>query len=225
MNDKEFEQKIATDKETAITRKRNAAIAKLTRQAGSRYRLARIKTFELGKDKHTAKKTLIRDRAQKWAENYRRTADNGNLIFLGTVGTGKDHLAYAVVGYLTQQFGELAEWVNGRDMFGKFRDRIDDDRGNSEEVLIRWYSRPEILVITDPIQGELDLTDYQTDVLYRIIDDRCRNEKSTIVTANIENPEKAQGRFGAATWDRLQQGGVILLCRWPSKRELTEVVG
>jgi len=214
-----------TDFEKAkVYRDRMKALDRLTQQAGSRYEYSRLSSYEVGDDRFAESRSRVRDRLREWLDAFDHGEENGNLLFLGPVGTGKDHLAYSACRALLLKVGSTVEWVNGRDLVGSFRDRIDDASRRTESQLIAEFARPQVLTISDPLPVVGELSNYQADILYRIIDARSRNVRSTIVTVNVVDDAEGDKRLGVATWDRLQENAISFHCKWPSYRKKREVI-
>lgn len=143
-------------------------------------------------------------------------SDFPGLIFFGTVGTGKDHLMAAML-YTAAYSGVSCRWINGQELFGQFRDRM--DTGQREEDLLRVLCEPKILGISDPIPPVGDPSAWNTSQLYRLLDRRYRSLKKTWCSLNALSTEEADGKLSAPVFDRLREGAEIFPCFWPSWRE------
>jgi DNA replication protein DnaC len=139
------------------------------------------------------------------------------VIFFGTVGTGKDHLAAALL-YAATDAGCLCRYTNGRELFARFRATMGDDAAENERKLVDDFAAPAVLAISDPTPPGSDMTAWQHDVLYRIVDRRYSLMRSTWITANLTR-ETADAALTEPVWDRLQQGAEVFVCDWGSYRE------
>ena len=138
------------------------------------------------------------------------------LVLLGTVGTGKDHLLAALL-YAAARSGHSARWVNGQEVFGQFRDRI--DTGKADEQHFRELCAPAVLGISDPIPPVGQAGAWDLGNLYRLLDRRYRAMKATWVTINAQSADDADAKLSEPVFDRLRDGAEIVTCCWPSYRE------
>lgn len=179
----------------------------LVRSAGARYRVCTLENFECHHAQHKA--VLANVLAYVAADCPE------NLILYGPVGTGKDHLAFAVCREAIRS-GKTVRWINGQNWFGAVRDAMDTDK--SEASLIAELVRPDLLCLSDPLPPVGALTQFQATMLYRLIDARYSRGVPTVCTLNVANDAEADDRIGVATWDRLCHGAYKLRCQWPSYR-------
>jgi DNA replication protein DnaC len=138
------------------------------------------------------------------------------LIFYGPCGSGKDHLAIALL-YELARGGIKVRWLNGRDIFGAFRDRIDSRE--RDEDYFRSLCVPDVLAISDPLPPHGNVGDWNLENLYRLVDRRYRQRQSIWVTLNVATVEEADARLSAPVFDRLRHDAEIFGCFWPSFRE------
>ena len=198
--------------EKARTASRLAAFEKLL---GKRYAGCTLDNFEAGWPEQQAALTKLR----AYAGDIRANVDRGRgLVLFGPAGSGKDHLA-AAVGREAIIRGVTVSWRNGRDIFGAFRDAMDND--TSERSLFRELEAPEVLVLSDPIPPFGRLTEYQGDVLFRLVDSRYRQLKPTWATLNVCGGDEADNRIGAQIADRLRHDALAIFCDWPSYRKVS----
>lgn len=160
---------------------------------------------------------------EEWATTFpERAAAPNPLVLFGTCGTGKDHLIFAAANQVIHQNNVTAAWRNGRDLMGEVRDRISEDR--SESQFFNALEAPQILVISDPLPVIGNLSAHQADVLYRIIDGRYAAKKLTLMTLNVTGDADADSRLGVATWDRICHDAWKFECKWPSYRQPAKVL-
>jgi DNA replication protein DnaC len=118
-----------------------------------------------------------------YAESFvKATAKRGRgIVLLGSVGTGKTHLAAAMTMRLLEQ-GVAVVWVNFVEMMGAL-----SRRGGLEDYIDK-LSGADILVIDD-FGKEYNDSDEQEGIrirqgLYRIVNNRAERKKPIIVTMN-----------------------------------------
>src|SRR5262249_39787414 len=135
------------NKTANAARQREAALQRLEAQLGKRYSRdrTRLETFNVY---HPAQNEVI-DRLRKISEQWpERLLRGDGLLFYGSVGTGKDHLLAAML-YAAIERGAGCMWLNGQELYGRFRDLM--DTGEAEEGVIRRLAEPQVLAISDPI--------------------------------------------------------------------------
>lgn len=139
-----------------------------------------------------------------------------SLVLHGPKGTGKDHLAAAVIRPAFMA-GASARRVNGPDLQGMARD-VFSDRELTEGSLVERYAAVQWLWLSDPVCPGGDLTTHQAAILYRILDRRYNAMLPTIMTINATDLADAERRVGPAIIDRVRHGATIVQCAWPSFR-------
>lgn len=179
-----------------------------------RYFSAHVNNFVCKTPEQRAVVARIRQFAATLDEHIK--GGDGLLLF-GPPGTGKDHLmAYLI--HITVLNGTSVRWENGMDLFGDARDRMDDDR-KTERGLVESLASPRVLAISDPLPPFGGLTQYQSQLLYRIIERRSAALLSTWVTMNVKDAHEADKRLSAQTVDRLNGRALVIPCNWPSYRK------
>lgn len=190
----------------------------LRSEAGNRYIGCRLSSFKIHENKDVAtrqRKIVVELESYCKSLSERREKCEG-IVLYGPVGTGKDHLAFAVARAIVGSFGRV-RWVRGQDWFGSLRDGMDS--GTPESQTLNEMILPPWLVLSDPLPPAGSLTTYQTSMLFRAIDERYSSGRPTIVTINVADDSEADSRLGAAVWDRLCHGAWKLHCKWGSHRK------
>jgi len=140
---------------------------------------------------------------------------------MGSLGTGKDHLAAAMLYEAAQRFGIASRWVRGRATFQASRDAMANDR--SEEELLGPMMKAAILCISDPAPGAASLSSWNVDLLFRVIDDRYARRKPTWMTLNARDVTEAGQKLTPAVWERLRDQAEVIRCLWESRRREARV--
>ena len=185
---------------------------------GVRYESARLDNFELyGDEMQRAMQQQVLDAIGGYAKDMAEQIQAGNaIIAYGPPGTGKDHLLMALAHVAIEQHGFSVGFANVMDWFGDVRSTFG---GNGDEAdVVGRLKQPDILILSDPVPPEGDLTPFQKSTLYRVIDARYSARKSTWTTINVESPGEAEDRVGLQVIDRLADGGLSLHFNWPSNR-------
>lgn len=143
-------------------------------------------------------KTL--ERAYKTAFEYAKRFEKNkgeSLLFMGTPGTGKTHLAAAITNYVIREFGIPVK-------FGTFTDILESIKktfrsASDEEVIENLVSVP-LLVIDD--LGKERKSEWSNSILYTVINRRYEDYLPVIITTN-ETMETLKKNVGEATLSRL----------------------
>jgi DNA replication protein DnaC len=195
-------------------RERYERFKELKRSAGDRYRFCTLENFETARPQQ--------GKVIKALYDYLDADFPGSVILYGPVGTGKDHLAFAVC-FAAVKSGRTVKWINGQNFFGTVRDAMDTDR--SESSIIADLVRPNLLCLSDPLPPVGALTQHQATMLYRLVDARYSKGVPTICTVNVASDTEADERMGAATWDRLCHDAYKIACNWPTYRKPAKQIG
>jgi DNA replication protein DnaC len=196
---------------------RRYRLSQLEKDIGPRYsrELVTLESFKVYHKQQKAAIETVRFIAAQLADVVRR----GEAVLLfGACGTGKDHLLANLL-YRAVDAGFDCRYVVGAELQARIRDAMRDNSKTTVERIITEYTVPAVLAISDPFPRTGEATDWQTDVLSRIVDRRYRGRRSTWMTANLLTRDAADEAFTAPVWDRLQQSGHVIFCEWPSYRE------
>jgi DNA replication protein DnaC len=186
----------------------------LIQAIGSRYESCRLENFELSGE-FPGKAAAVEQLRRLAASVCEHVRAGGNMILYGPPGTGKDHLLVALLRAAI--FADLsADWMNGQDLFGELRDRIGSD--TSEERSVRKYCQADVLGISDPVPPRGQVSGYSATMLYRIVDRRYRELKSTWITVNVSDAAEATRELSGPVFDRLSDNCIAVFCNWPSYR-------
>lgn len=192
---------------------RNNAFIGLSKRLGRRYADCSFANYIVTNDKQQSALDRIMDFARHMPKRLRA---GGGVTLFGPPGVGKDHLVAALMYYAIFAHGFSVEWCNGLDLYGEIRERIEND--DSEQDLVRRYQQPLIFVVSDPIPPKGEVSRYNADVLYRIIDRRYRDCKSTWATMNVDGGDEAEDRLATNLVDRLRHNSLTIHCDWDSHR-------
>ncbi|MBN2258378.1 MAG: IS21-like element helper ATPase IstB, partial [Anaerolineaceae bacterium] len=143
-----------------------------------------------------------------------------SILFLGGNGVGKSHLAQSLAliacqsGYRTY-YTTCSELI--RDLNSGVYEKTLDKR-------MRKYINPELLLIDEMGHDRLELQVVkEAHLLFKVIDERYKQNKSLIFTTNIEEPDWAQVLGDpistSAILDRILHHSVIVKINGPSYRK------
>ena len=200
--------------------RRQRIVTEMISHAGKEFRNYTLNRYrDKTSDQRKAKSAVV----EWWQSFPERLERREGMVLYGPVGTGKDHLAFGAVAAAVMEFGCSAAYRNGRDLMAEMRDRIGGSR--HESSLIDGLAIPDVLIVSDPLPVRGELSDFQADFLYRLIDARSASGLVTVCTLNVADDEEADRRLGAATWDRLCDKAWKIACFWQSYRQPVRKVG
>lgn len=158
-------------------------------------------------------------RCREYAENFDQHWEAGrSLILLGTMGTGKTHLASAIIQTIIREDalgGASALYTTASDIIRSIKGTFGKSERSEAEVY-STLSGYDLLVI-DEI-GAQHGTDFEQQVIFEVINARYGRKLPTIVISNLSLPE-VRNLIGDRVIDRLcDNGGEVLLLRWKSVR-------
>lgn len=139
----------------------------------------------------------------------------GHQLFLyGSVGTGKDHLAFVALRAAARA-GYVVDWVEGLEVYERIAGAYAND--TSHNKIYAEYARPDVLCVSDPI-FTVNWTQPKQEALRKLVRRRYDQGKTTWVTCNVARLSQAEEIMGEDTFDRLRERCACIECRWPSYR-------
>lgn len=143
-----------------------------------------------------------------------------SILFIGDNGTGKSHLGQSL-GLLACQGGYKTYYTTCSELIN------DLNAGVFEKTLdkrMRKYINPQLLLIDEMGHDRLELQVVkEAHLLFKVIDERYKQNKSLIFTTNIEEPDWAQFLGDpistSAILDRIFHHSVIVRIKGPSYRK------
>lgn len=164
-----------------------------------------------------------------YAENFSRYADEGRgLIFFGDVGTGKSHLAAAIIQHIMKE-NHLGLYVTVSELVRLVRDTWNRDSESTERQIIRKFVYTDLLVIDEV--GKQYGTESEESILFDVLDGRYREKMPTVLMGNISTEVKPRPKFGdkqmndleyflgERTADRLREINTGVVFDWESYRK------
>ena len=155
-----------------------------------RFKNRKFDTFKTTKENKKAFET-----AKRYAEKY--PIENGlGLLITGTCGTGKTHLAVAILHALLEK-GCQGLFCTVPDLLAEIRRSYSADE---ESKKIKEIMRARFLVLDD--LGAEKTTDWVQEQLYMLINYRYEYELPTVITSNLNIGQLAQ-KIGERSASRL----------------------
>lgn len=154
----------------------------------------------------------VLERCKRYARSFGTLRKRGtSLVLCGRKGTGKNHLATAIMKVLLAD-GYSVLRVKAQQFLDAYWGRSYDQRDD----WIRELSLIDLLMIDE--LGRSSDTKGAQDAMFRLIDARSEEIRPTLITTNL-TADGLQQFLGEALYDRLKEGGGrILSLSWDSHR-------
>jgi DNA replication protein DnaC len=123
-------------------------------------------------------------------------------IIQGPVGTGKTHLAAALVSSLLGH-DVHAQMIFGPDLLETIRRTFNPETRDAAAMKLRWVNAAEVLVLDD--LGAERVTDFARDELTKLVNDRYVTQRAVVITTNLSLPELEERLGERRTASRLAE--------------------
>jgi DNA replication protein DnaC len=215
-------QGVSTDQQAELirneeNRRRSRLFTALSKQLGERYLPECVGLLQY-MVQHQGQQE-VKAYCEKLADRLDEVVRRGeSVVWMGPIGTGKDHLMASLLYVAVGKFGIECSWIDGQEWYSQTRDNI--KKKALEEEALRPLLRPGILAISDPVPpAGRDLGDWNATQLSRVIELRYRQMKPTWMTTNMASIDQLASRIGEPACDRLRDRGHFIKCQWPSFRK------
>ena len=121
------------------------------------------------------------------------------LLFMGSVGVGKTHLAIAVLRELIEKKGVTCLFYESGSLLKAIQDSYNPVSQTSEMRVLAPVYQAEVLVLDE--LGSTVPTNWVRDTLYQIINTRYNNKRLTIFTTNYLDEPRAAAEENSDTGD------------------------
>jgi DNA replication protein DnaC len=150
------------------------------------YRDASFDNFVLPRDNPIANEQLGRVllETKKYVREYPFGVRKPGLMFLGPTGTGKTHLAVAVLRTLAAK-GFEGRFYDYADLIQQIRAGFDPESG--EEGVFQSCLEVPVLLIDD--LGSHRVLDWIEDTVTAIVTRRCNHQRTLLITSNLPDPD------------------------------------
>lgn len=152
-----------------------------------------------------------------------------SLIFTGTVGTGKTHLACGIAHALLRS-GYTALFTTVGDLIRSLRDTWRKNSHRTESDVLDGYAAVDLLIL-DEVGVQAGSEDERR-LLFEVINRRYSHRLPLVVITNLplvaeqEGGATIQEYLGLRAFDRLREGGgKVVIFDWPSYRGKAGRVG
>ncbi|CAL4317705.1 ATP-binding protein [Buchnera aphidicola] len=171
-------------------------------------------SFENYQIKNEKQKKIVK-LSKQYAKNFHNSFKN--FIFLGTTGTGKNHLAAAIGNYLIEK-GKKILLITIADLMSNVKKTFNNNNKNfTEEKIIHYLSTVDLLIFDEiGIQTE---SKYEKIILHQIIKRRYSCKKPIGILSNLFFPELKK-ILGEQIIDRINtNNSLVLYFTWNSHRK------
>lgn len=142
--------------------------------------------------------------AMSYAEEFDDGVETGrSMIFCGTPGTGKTHLAIGIAHKIIPD-GYAAGFTSVMNAVRRVRETYRKESTETEREAIESFAKPHLLILDEV--GQQRGTDDEKVLLFDIINARYEEMRPTIVISNLDL-EGIRGYLGDRAFDRLREGG------------------
>lgn len=149
-------------------------------------------------------------------KNFHKIKETGSsLFYCGNYGTGKTHLAIAILSDLIHTGKVAGLYITTMRMIRDIRSSY-QDKTISEQTIIDKYVKTDLLVL-DEVGVQMG-TEAEKLLIYEVINGRYENYRPTILISNLTYKEMKE-YIGARSVDRLKnRDGHIIVMDWESWR-------
>jgi len=121
--------------------------------------------------------------AGRFVEEY--PLEKTGLLFTGTIGTGKTHLAVGVIQELVRSKGVPCRFCDYRELLKEIQNSYNPSVQTTELEILRPVFEAEVLVLDE--LGAVKPTEWVWDTVSHILNSRYNDKKTTIITSNFKN--------------------------------------
>ncbi|MGI4830460.1 MAG: ATP-binding protein [Janthinobacterium lividum] len=151
----------------------------------ARYEHCSIESFDPAYPSATRSLQTAFRTARKFVESYPiDTAGNG-LLFTGSIGVGKTHLAVGILQALVQERGATGLFYDYRDLLKQVQNTYSSRVHATESEILKPVFDAEVLILDE--LGAAKPTDWVWDTVAHILNTRYNDRRTTIITTNYAN--------------------------------------
>ena len=154
----------------------------------ARYRHCELGNFQCDADEQTQKSIRnARFLAGRFVEEY--PTDKTGLLFVGSVGVGKTHLAVGIIKDLIREKGIHCLFCDYRELLKSIQNSYNPQVQATEMEILRPVFDAEVLVLDE--LGAVRSTEWVFDTVNYVLNSRYNDNQTTIITTNFpDKPEQ-----------------------------------
>ena len=172
-----------------------------------RYEHCELSNFEF--DGPHANLLKARMAACKFVEEYHPAHDNTGLLFIGSIGVGKTHLAVGIIKELVTSKGIPCLFYDYRELLKQIQNSYNASVNATELEVLRPVFEAEVLVLDE--LGAVKPTEWVWDTVSLILNTRYNDNRTTIITTNYpdDQPRESNGNSEFARAQRSARGETL----------------
>lgn len=155
-----------------------------------RYRECTLDTFEIYHGANASLKKGLQN-ARQFVEAYPVDTGRKGLLFTGSIGVGKTHLAVGVLQRLVRERGAKGLFCDYRELLKKIQNSYNPEVRTTELELLQPVFSAEVLVLDD--LGAQKPNEWVWDTVALILNSRYNDKLSTIITTNYSDQPAGGG--------------------------------
>jgi DNA replication protein DnaC len=123
--------------------------------------------------------------SRKFAEGYPAETNGKGLLFVGSRGLGKTHLAIGILKNLIAERGATGVFWEHKELLENLRSTYSGRDAGAEAEILKAVITCDLLVLDD--LGDITPSDWSWDTTSYILSSRYNEDRSTIITSNLPN--------------------------------------
>jgi DNA replication protein DnaC len=137
------------------------------------------------------------ERAMSYCSGYPHlgSEEGLGLLFTGTSGVGKTHLAVAVLRELARAKGVRGQFWDFQELMREIRNSYNPETSTTELQVLEPVIQVDLLVLDD--LGAWKVTDWMNDTLFYLLNSRYLARRATLITTNFVDVAPEQARKAA----------------------------
>jgi DNA replication protein DnaC len=129
--------------------------------------------------------------ARAFVKEYRSDTEHKGLLFTGSIGVGKTHLAVGVLKRLVQDYGVKGLFCDYRELLKSIQNSYNPQVQTTELELLKPVFAAEVLILDD--LGAQKPNEWVWDTVALILNTRYNDKQTTIITTNYPNRQAGGG--------------------------------
>jgi DNA replication protein DnaC len=158
----------------------------------ARYEHCDLSNFQYDPDdKNQTSIIKARTFAGRFVEDY--PVEKNGLLFVGSVGVGKTHLAVGIIKDLIRDKGIHCLFCDYRELLKSIQNSYNPSVQATEMKILRPVFEAEVLVLDE--LGAVRSTEWVFDTVNYLLNSRYNNNKTTIITTNFPDGEETNAEI------------------------------